>query len=802
MKISLKWLKDYITVTAPAAEMAKRLTLAGCEPKEVLTTGGSWDNIVIGKIEAVNSHPNADRLHLVTVDVGAVEKPVVVCGAPNVAVGAKIAFGKVGAKVNDSHTGKIAEIKPAKIRGVESSGMCLSEKELGISENHEGILILPEDAPPGTALGEYLGDVIFDLEVTPNRPDCLSVIGIAREFAALYGQTVQIKEPVYPETGPAIDEKVSVEIQAPDLCTRYAASLVTGIQFGPSPQWLQERLIACGQRPINNVVDVSNYVMLEYGQPLHTFDYTALTGKKIIVRRAAPGEKILTLDNVERELTGDMLVIADEKRAVAVAGVIGGANSEVIEQTSMVLVEAASFKATSIHYTARNLHLSSEASQRFERGIRAELAMGALKRATQLLVELCGGQAAGGIIDIYPGKQEPAKITLPVAMAGRLLGVDFNFEQTVNTLTSLGFTCTSNDTHTEITAAVPYWRSDIKQPVDLVEEVARIAGYDKIPMTLLGEPIPPSNPDPIVGLKQKVRQYMVGFGFQEIVTYTLTGGDVLSKLYPEPHPYLPAPVHLSNPMTLDQEFLRPTLRANLLTAMAANRRFEENGIRLFEVSRVYIGREKGQPDERETFCGIMGGLRADKSCQTGIETIDFYDAKGVIESLLEKLGVSVVFEKSIDESLHLAKQAAIKVGNSVVGIFGELHPRVTRNFEINEAVYLLEMDLQDLVKVLQTETAYVPLPKFPAVVRDIALVVDINVTHRQILDAMRNFSLVSRVEIFDIYTGEQLPPGKKSMAYRLTFQSLSHTLKEEEVNGVLKGILNKLKGEVGAGLRT
>lgn len=801
MKVSLKWLKQYIDINAPADEMGRKITSAGIEPKEVITIGGSWDNIVIGMIEAVNRHPNADRLHLVTVDLGTPEKPTVVCGAPNVAVGNKIAFGKVGAMVNDPHTGKTETIKPAKIRGVESSGMCLSEKELGISENHEGILVLPADAPLGTGLRDYIGDVIFDLEVTPNRPDCLSVIGVAREFAALYGLKLKLDELTYVETGGPIIEKVSVEIQAPDLCPRYCASLVTGIHIGESPKWLQERLLACGQRPINNVVDISNYVMLEYGQPLHTFDYSAISGKKIIVRRAGKGEKILSLDDVERELTEDMLVIADENRSVAIAGVMGGANSEVIDQTSMVLVEAASFKATSIHYTARTLRLSSEASQRFERGIRAELAIPALKRATQLLVELCGGQAARGIIDVYPGKQEAAPIMLPVRMVGKLLGTEFSFEQIMNILTSLGFECKANEAKTEITTSVPYWRSDIKLPVDLVEEVARIIGYDNIPMTLLGEPIPPSNPDPVVGLKQKVRDSLVGFGFQDVVTYSLVGGDTLSRLFPEARPYWPEPVRLANPMTADQEFLRPTLRASLLAAFAANRRFDESGIRLFEISRVYIARGRGLPDEIETLCGILGGLRGERSCQSSTEITDFFDAKGIIEALLERLDVTAVFEKSADENLNPNKQAAIIVKDQKVGIFGEIHPEVARNFEISEPVYLFEIDLNALSPLMAGEKSYVPLPKFPSVVRDLALVVDIEVPHRKIRDIFRGFSLISNIEIFDIYTGEQVSPGKKSMAYRLTFQNPNRTLKEEEINGVMKGILNKLKNEVGATLR-
>jgi phenylalanyl-tRNA synthetase beta chain len=799
MKISFKWLKDYVTLEQPAIELAKRLTLAGIEPKEVKIIGGEWENIFVGHVESVAQHPNADRLHLVTVDLGT-EKPTVVCGAPNVAAGQKIAFGKVGTKVRDPQTGKIEVLKPARIRGVESAGMCMSERELGISDNHEGIIVLPEDAPVGKPLAEYLGDVILDLEVTPNRPDCLSTIGIAREFAALTGQQIKLEEPAYPENGDPIEGQVSIDIQSPDLCPRYCASLIKNVKLGESPKWMQERLIACGMRPINNVVDITNYVMLEYGQPLHSFDYTALSGKKIIVRRAAPGEKIMSLDNIDRELTNDMLVIADERRPVAIAGVMGGANSEVIEQTTMVLLESASFKATSIHYTARSLHLLSEASMRFERGIRADLTLPALKRATQLLVELCGGEAAKGIIDVYPGKQELPSISLQVEKCRSLLGIDFGYQQIVNTLKLLGFKTGESDTESEITVEVPYWRSDVKLPVDLVEEVARITGYDKIPLTLLAEEIPHADPNPAFSLKRKINSSLTGFGFQNIVTLSLVGAEILNKLSPEKQPYLPAPVRLANPMTAEQEVLRPTLRANLLAALAANRRFEEGGIRLYELSRVYLAQEKGLPDERETVCGVLCGLRGDRTCHGANETVDFYDAKGVVEALLEKLGAAAVFEPSSDAGLHPNKQAAIVLAGNRAGVIGELHPKVAQNFEINEPVYLFEIDVKSLLPAIG-ERAYHPLPKFPAVVRDIALIVDIEITNNKILDVIKGFSLVKQAEIFDIYTGEQVPPGKKSLAYRLTLLSPDRTLKEQEVNGVMKGILSKLAKETGATLR-
>ncbi|MDP2932274.1 MAG: phenylalanine--tRNA ligase subunit beta, partial [Chloroflexota bacterium] len=570
-------------------------------------------------------------------------------------------------------------------------------------------------------------------------------------------------------------------------------------KVGDSPDWMQRRLLACGMRPINNIVDITNYVMLEIGQPLHAFDYRQVRGQRIIVRRAAQGEKMVTLDGLERALTGDMLVIADAERAVAVAGVMGGADTEVTPGTTSILLEAASFKPTSIHYTGRSLSLSSEASMRFERGIRPELALLGLKRATQLLTQLAGGQAAKGVIDVYPGKKETGPITLPVDRVKQLLGVEFSAEQIVKTLTSLGFDCRM--TGSAVQATAPYWRSDIRLPVDLVEEVARVAGYDKIPSTMLSQSIPRQNPAPVLSLKQKVRRHLTGSGFQEVVTYSLVSIDSIAKLLPEPHPLEPPPLRLVNPMTADLECLRPNLRCNLLPALAANRRHEDGSIRLFELGKIYVPRAKDLPDEPEVLCGILSGPRLDKSWHGGDEPVDFFDAKGVVEALLNGLGVTASFEKSSDESLHPGKQAALVVEGKRLGVVGELHPKVSEAFEITDPVYLFEVNLAELLPFATGYRLFQPIPRFPSITRDIALVVDTAVSHQQVCDIIRGFSLVSQVTLFDVYSGGQVPPGKKSFAYRLTFQSPTHTLTDEEANAVQQQILDKLAKELGAVLR-
>ncbi len=799
MKVSLRWLQEFVDITLPLADLANRLTLAGIEVKESQIVGSEWGNIVVGQIIAINPHPNADRLSLATIDLGT-EQPTVVCGAPNLETGDKVAFAYVGAQLIDGHSGQVFRLKSAKIRGVSSNGMICSEKELGISDSHEGIMVLLSEAPVGIPLADYLGDTILDLEVTPNRPDCLSIIGIAREIAALTGQSLHLPEVTYKETASPIEQQVSVKIAAPDLCPRYCASLLTGVKVASSPGWMQQRLLACGMRPINNIVDITNYVMLEHGQPLHAFDYHRIKGKKIIVRRAAEGEAIVTLDGVERTLSQDMLVIADEKRAVAVAGVMGGADSEVTEETTSVLLEAANFNPASIHYTGRVLFLPSEACARFERGIRPELVLSAIKRATQLIIELAEGEAAKGLVDVYPGKLDHEPILLSTDRVKRLLGVEFSPDQIVAALGSLGFDCKQAGSEVWVTA--PYWRSDIHQAVDLVEEVARIIGYDKIPTTMLSEPLPRQNPEPLLSLKQEIRSSLTGYGFQEVITYSLTSLEMLNRLLPESHSLEPVPLRMVNPMTAEQEYLRLNLRANLLAAFSANRRHEDGGIRLFELGRIYLPRPNNLPDEPEVLCGILGGARLEKWWQGESGLVDFFDAKGVVGGLLNQLGVDAGFEPGKDESLHLNKQAAITISDTRLGIVGEVHPKVLAAFDLSENVYLLEINVTALLPFTVGHRMFQPIPRFPSMLRDMALVVDAEITHRQVQDIIRSFPLVRQVIIFDVYTGGQVPPGKKSLAYRVIYQSPAHTLTDEEVDEVQQQILDKLSQELGATLRT
>jgi phenylalanyl-tRNA synthetase beta chain len=804
MKISLKWLKDYVDIKLAPKELAEKLTMAGLEVGSIEAVGGKWDNIVIGEVIALNPHPNADRLRLATVDLGT-EQATTVCGAPNISVGQRVTFARLGASLVDPHTGKAAVLKPAKIRGVASEGMVCSEKELGISENHQGILVLPPQAPIGVAASAYLGDVVLDLDITPNRPDCLSVLGIAREIAALTGESLRLPEIDYHETEKSIDALASVDIVDPDLCPRYCASLVTGIKIGPSPAWLQQRLNGCGMRPINNVVDVTNYVMLEYGQPLHAFDYDKLKGGQIIVRRARAGETITTLDGSKRTLNPDILVIADKERAIAVAGIMGGIDSEVTDRTNTILLESANFNQAAIRRGCSHLQFQSEASIRFDKGLSSELPLVPLKRATRLFLELAGGRAAKGLIDVYPGKSEPRLVSLTAREVKRLSGLKLNVDEITAVLKALGFECQAGNSGSEILVSAPYWRSDIRCPADLVEEVARIVGYDKVPMTRLSSSLPAQKSKLSAEarrseLRDMLRNTLTGLGFQEILTYSLVSLEKLQKVWLQPELKI-APLQVTNPMTREQEYLRTSLRAGLLAALAHNQKFEQAGIRLFEIGKVFLPRGQDLPEERETLCALVGGTRTELSWQTDDESLDFFDAKGVVESFLNQLGLKASFEHSDDEGLCPGRGADVIVEDDKAGTIGDVHPRVTQAFDLSNTVSLLEIDLDKLLSKIATTRGYQSVSRFPSIARDIALVIDEQVTYRGVEKIIESFPLVTKITLFDVYRGEQITEGKKSFAIRIVYQSPSRTLTDQEVDQTQKQMLAKLADELGATLR-
>ncbi len=676
---------------------------------------------------------------------------------------------------------------------------------MGISDSHEGILVLSPESPIGTPLSDYLGDVIFDLDVTPNRPDCLSVTGIAREVAALTGERLRLPQIRYEESEDSIDSLAAVAIVDSGLCPRYCASLITGIKIGSSPGWLQQRLNSYGMRPINNVVDVTNYVMLEYGQPLHAFDYHELKGRQIIVRRAGCRETITTLDGSKRTLNPDILVIADREQAIAVAGIMGGLDSEVTGKAEAILLESANFNQATIRRGCSQLQVQSEASIRFDKGLNTELPLVPLKRATQLLLEVAGGRAAKDIIDVYPGKSEPKTIMLSAREVKRLSGLKININGILKVLRSLGFECQEGYSDSQISICVPYWRSDVKCSADLVEEVTRIIGYERIPITRLSSPLPQqkSKLSPLAqqsNLKQKLRNILTGFGFQEILTYSLVSLEKLQRLSPKPGLKIPS-LKVANPMTREQEYLRTSLRAGLLTTLAHNQKFEQEGIRLFEIGKVFLPRGKDLPEEREMLCAVLSGPRTELSWQTENELLDFFDAKGIVEGILNQLGLEANFDTGDDEILFPGRGADIIVDDEKVGTVGEVHPSVAQAFELSNIACLMEIDLVRLSSMFIWTKEYQSILRFPRVTRDIALVVDEQVAYQTVENIIRSFALARKVTLFDLYRGKQIEEGKKSFAIRIVYQSPSRTLTDEEVDQTQEQMLTRLRQELGTTLR-
>jgi len=800
MKVPLKWLSEYAACDWAPERIAERLTMAGTEVGSIERVGESWDGVSVALVTDVQPHPNADRLRLVTVDLGG-ESATVVCGAPNVASGQKVAFAKVGARLIDGHSGEVATLKPAKIRGIVSAGMVCSEKELGLSEDHTGTVELPADAPVGVPLREYLGDAIFDLELTPNRPDCLSIVGVAREVAALAKLPLRLPDVSYDTTDVPVESLIKVTIENPADCRRYCATVVRGVKLGPSPSWMQSRLKACGMRPISNVVDITNYVMLELGQPLHAFDYDTIASHEIVVRRARPGEVFKTLDDVERTLGPDVLMIADGERSVGVAGIMGGSNTEVSEATSAILLEAATFSHATIRHGSAFLGLKTEASLRFDKILHPDLAAVAVRRATQFLVTLCGGTAMKGVYDAYPAVALAREVALPRGEIRRLAGIDVDEADARATLGLLGFEWKREDGKASV-YAVPYWRGDATGPADLVEDVVRIMGYDRIPagaprFTVATVAVPGDQWQ----FKSMLRGLVAGAGFQEVLTYSLVNRDRMVQAAPGVAA-LGEPLRVANPMSRDMECLRTSLRASLFEVFSRNRRREQSPIRIFELSRIYVPRGGELPEERETLCALLCGMAEPVSWHHGERKLDFYDAKSLVEFICDKCGVVPRFAPGTDAGLLPGRQADVLVDDEKLGVVGQLHPAVARACEVDPDIFVVELDVARLMSRARKVAEYEPLSRFPFSERDLAIVVDRSVTYENVRDIASGFALVSDVSLFDLYVGEQIPEGKKSFAIHLVFQAPDRTLTDAEVNQVQEKLVARLASGLGATLRS
>ena len=808
MLVSLKWLREYVDVPEDVEAFSRRLTMASAEVEGLLRVGGDWDPelVRVGRVLAVEPHPRADRLRLATVDDGAVAPLRVICGAPNLEQGQRVAFAREGARIVDGRTGEAAVLARATIRGVESAGMVLSERELGLSEEHEGILVLPRDAPVGEPLAGYLGDVVLDVHVWPNRADLMSMVGIAREVAALEGGELRLPPEGHGEAGEPASEAVSIRIADPELCSRYIGAVIEGIEVGPSPRWMQERLLAAGMRPISNVVDVTNYVLMELGQPLHAFDLDRLeqraggSAPRIEVRAARRGERLLTLDGEHRELAPGMLVIADQAGPVALAGVMGGAETEVTASTTRILLEAARFQPSSIRTTSVGLGLRSESSTRFERGLSPDLCGAGAARATRLLEEVAGGSPRPGAVDAYPQPPGRASIEVSRQRLETVTGLVLGEGEVEQLLASLGFEVLRRDAG--FVVLPPWWRTDVAIADDVAEEVVRLAGYDRLPATTIRGRVPPHEPQPLVELRERMRDALAAAGLREVISYSLTTREVLERVLPEEELQRRAPLRLANTFSAERELMRPTLRHALLEVVARNLRAGLPEIAIFEAARVYLARERASegplPDEREQVAGALSGAALDRWGMPAERSLDFFDAKGVLEAALAELGVECRYEPGEDAVLLAGRTARLEVGGSPVGVVGEVHPRVRGAFDIEQPVILFEIDLGRLLPHVPGRRLARPVLRFPAVEQDLAVIAPLSVPAESLRAAIARSPLVSEARIFDLYTGEQVPQGMRSLAFSIRYQAPDRTLTGEEAGLEQERIAGLLAEEFGA----
>jgi phenylalanyl-tRNA synthetase beta chain len=835
MKIPLSWLRDYVDLTLTPAKLAERMTLAGLEvggtrvlglpvPEGLRVkpedAGPVWDRdkIVVAKVLEVTKHPNADKLKLGHLDYGAGAPKVVVTGAPNLHVGDRgqiVILGLAGTSYFDGHVTpkKLATLKPSTLRGVPSDSMVMSEFELGISDEHEGIIILNEDVKVGTPVADFMGDVVLEVDVLPNMARCLSVLGVAREVAAITGQRVKYPPHEAKAEGEPVAGKVRVEIEDPKLSRRYAAALLRNVKIGPAPGWIQRRLNYAGMRPISNIVDITNFVMLEWGQPLHAFDHDVLVKRAggapptITVRPARAGEILVTLDRAERKLTPDNLVIADTAGPIALAGVMGGLETEVTADTKNILLESASFDAVSIRRTMKALNLPSEASARFSRGIHPETVKPAAERACELMRLHAGATVCKGLVDTYPAPLPPQVVTLKLSQVRRLLGMDLPRDEAKRILTALEFKVEDAGADT-LKATVPAHRLDVQEgPADLIEDLVRVYGYDRLPATLMADRLPEQHTNQAIAFEERVRDLLVGAGLQEVITYSLT---MLER--EEPLGAGKEYVELANPVTSERKYMRRTVLAGVLEAAAANLRHTAD-VRLFELGPVYLPRSGEKlPDEPRRLALVLTGKRREPfwddstAVRTGgDEALDFFDLKGVVEALASDLHLPVVqYRPSTAKYLHPGRAAELVVNGQSAGHFGQLHPRVAETYGLgSRAVLAGELDVEALREATPARHLYAPVPRFPAALRDVALVVEESVTVERVAAEIRaaGGELLSAVRLFDLYRGGSIPAGHKSLAFALSYQAEDRTLTDKEIEKAHKKIEDRLKHTLKALIR-
>jgi phenylalanyl-tRNA synthetase beta chain len=866
MKLPISWLKDFVDLNGlEVVDIARLLTMAGLEVEDILfaglplpendehgfkVSGIAWDKekIVVAEIRAVNPHPNADRLTLCELFDGQVQQ-IVLTGAPNLypykGLGKlekpiKVAYAKEGAAIYDGHAeGQVlTTLKRAKIRGVESYSMVCSEKELGISEEHEGVIFLDDDAPVGMPLADYIGDAVLEVKINPNMARNTSILGMAREVAALTGRT--LKKPLYElkTTGESIEGKIKIEISKPEFNPRFTIGLIRGVEIKPSPYWVQRRLRMIGMRPISNIVDATNYTMFEIGEPLHAFDYDVLVeragGKPVVIstRTANPGEKLTTLDNVERVLSESNVLVCDTKGALSLAGVMGGQESEVYDaskevldatgpeladgrgkvsarpqSTTNILLEAAAWNFINIRRTANQHNLPSEASYRFSRGVHPGLCIEGLKRCLYWMSEWSGGQVAPGIVDAYPLPPKVTVVEITERDIKRSLGIEIPLAEVKEMLEHLEFTGVLTGDCLKITA--PSIRMDIGEGVvgvaDIMEEIARLYGYDNIPETLMADPLPPQRGNPSLEAEERVRDVMVSLGLQEVITHRMTAPEIEARLLPSNIELSSIEyVKLANAIAPEKRVLRRSLLSSVLNVAERNARLRET-LALFEVGSVYIPDPGNLPAEPRRLAFAVTGKRYESAwdAKVGVR-LDFYDLKGIVEALMEALHLEVNYVPAEHPSFHPGKCASVLLNGVALGVFGELHPLVAENYDFVSPVLAADFNLEALLAAIPSGYPIRPVSEFPPMLEDIAVIVDEALPADRVEALIRQTGgkMLASVRLFDVFRSEQIGVGKKSLAYALTYQSLEGTLTDKDAAQIRSRILKRLDQELGAKLRS
>ena len=814
MNVPMRWLADFVDSGLAPRELMFRMTMAGLEAEKLEEIGADWgDKVFVGHVRQVERHPDADRLVLATVDYG-LGTITVVTGAPNIAADQKVVLALAGARLIDGHAEGInyKVLKPGMIRGIKSEGMVCSEKELGISEEHEGIIVLPDDAPVGTYFRNYAGDSVIEFEITPNLVHAFSILGIAREVAALTGKSVTMPPMVDLSALPTAPANL-VTIADPDLCGRYMGIVIAGVTVAPSPQWMQTRLRAAGLRPINNIVDVTNYVMLEIGSPLHAFDRAHLADGRVVIRRATEGEPIETLDHVARTLGGAMLVIADAAHPVAIAGVMGGVDSEVSSGTTELLLEGANFAMTSIRHTSRTLKLRSDASGRFERGIDPNLVALAMARATRLILDLCPGATVTGMQDVYPGVVSPREIAFAFSRIERLLGISYSEAHVLEILGRLDLQprLSGDGADRTLTVTTPTWRKDLLLREDVIEEIARISGYDDLPDTLPSGRATEIARDSAWLLGERIREALVGSGCFEAITYPVVGDADLAPFTDDAGTAgfaTPASVaallRLRNPLNADRPYMRPTLLPGLLEVAAANLKHRA-GVRLFEISRAYLPSDGELPTETPLLGLVVAGGRGSLSRFAAGDGLDLFDGKGLLDEAARRAGIgALTYRPALRPGLHPGRTTEVLSGETLVGVLGELRPDVAAALDFEVArVVVAELDLSKVLALMPERPAPIAVPRYLPVEQDFAIVVGEAVTAADLEQALGFGAgpLVTGVTLFDIYRGAQIGDGKKSVAFRVTFTAPDRALTDDDLARVRPKIEKSLKQRVDGVLR-